>query len=417
MNLYFLRSYAPMNDGRKWKAQNVINQFTAFYNKSNHGKFQIKVPTQREMVAEYDICTCEVQKAYKKLREDGILTSRGTSGTYFTAKPLEERLIVYPFDFADTGQRSYHTLASKMPAAAFERQMLMLEMDVCPISTVEGRQLATMQRKLMRDHPLSSDASMQVIKAAIVRKLLLEELRVKMGHLLPVSQGKGLEVVADALLTTGDLVVMETPRDHHALQTFLRLHCEVQFTGHKKGCGMDMRALRKICAARDVRVVFIRADSSWLDEWVTSDQDRDSLIALAHEFNFQIVEYEVESEFAQFTLPDRLAVRVHHARVIFISVLSKLNRLWENINYVVAEAPFIEVLKTHIAVLPEHHTYEFEHAAALLLESGQMEIYLRKEHKGFKKQLVQIKKKSFDALSLYAYVRRPVCGRYINIFF
>src|SRR5690606_22695149 len=110
-------------------------------------------------------------------------------------------------------------------------------------------------------------------------------------------------------------------------------------------------ALQELCRSRKVRAVFIRPDSSWPFGMITSERNRDRLIELSKAYNFRIIAYEFESEYAMTNLPRRLSVKQHAGRVIFVSVVSRASRLWEQAGFVVAETGLVRVLKENDALL------------------------------------------------------------------
>lgn len=419
MNFLLSEAFPPREDGQKWNCDSITERLTVYQQKLS-GNGLIQVPTYRDLASYLGISSRTVNPAYKELRRRSILFTNGTRGTYFVPKPADPGCTPNPFPDSGTAFPGYMPLSFTLPKEAFDQQMVILEMDQSPLPAQMGQKLCTIQQAALRKQhyrALSSQECMHAIKKSLLRRLEVQGIRTGYPNLQPVSQGRGLEAVADVLLQPDDLVVMETMSDYHPLHIFRRIGCRVACTGHQKGKGMDMRALRTICESQEVRAVFIRPDSSCIHGIITDDESRNTLIALSIEFNFRIIAYEVESEFVLDYLPERLSVKAHEGRVIFISVLSKVNRLWENINYVVAERRFIEVLRTYVAVLPGHHPYEIEHAAALLLANGELDRHIKNESKSLRRHMKQMYRRIYAALKPYASVEKPDCGRFINIHF
>ncbi|WP_069658061.1 aminotransferase-like domain-containing protein [Arcticibacter eurypsychrophilus] len=419
MDFVLSEAFPQRADGQKWNCSTITESLTVYQQKLS-GNNLVQVPTYRDLASYLGISSRTVNPAYKELRNRSILFANGTRGTYFVPGHVEKESRINPFLDSGTAFQGYIPLNLTLPLGAFDQQMVVLEMDLSPLPLQMVHRLCMIQQGILRKQQfrsLSCEESMHALKKNLLQRLKDQGLPTGYANLLPVSQGRGLDAVADVLLQPGDLVVMESMSDHYPLNVFHRIGCEIACTGHQKGKGMDMQALRKICEAQDVRVVFIRPDSSCVHGIITDDESRNTLIALACEFNFRIIAYEVESEFVLDYLPERLSLKAHKGRVIFISVLSKVNQIWENINYVVAERCFIDVLKTYVALLPGHQTYEIEHAAAWLLSTGELDRHIKKQATSLKRHMKQMYIRLNTALKTYAYVEKPDCGRFITIHF
>lgn len=374
---------------------------------------EIQLPPVRTLADLLQVSHGTVNLAYNILRREDIAMIYGSRGTFL--KPYSEKTL--------QNANNFNVLNEEVPVYRRMSDLLPLKQEVAVLemsSRKNHNRVLTKMQMALRSTILKNGVwrcSEEWLAEAIQKKLKGEGLFVASENIFIPSRGTALMTVASAILKADDLVVMDTGQDLFPHGVFCKLGCEVAFTGHKASQGMNMDVLEDICNTRDVRLVFIRADSSWPLGFVTSNDSRDQLIRLSKKYGFQIIAFEFESDYPNVKLPRRLSERQHDGKVIFISVISRASREFERTSYVVAEPRLIKILKYYdaLSTLPRSHT--FEQITAVMYENGSLGQVGRKLSYGHKKKLKEIAYILRYALKKQAKVIKPACGRFVVIQF
>lgn len=375
--------------------------------------YEMRIPSERDLALTLNICHVTVHNAYKHLSAQGVIRAKGSRGTFLL--PLHNKLAsrINPFSLAGEDPPAYTRLAGHLP---LNLDVAVLEMSSeSNLVKISDRMYKALHSKARRK--LKGDCSDESLATQIQKKLSQEGLYTGPENIFMPSRGTALRAVAAALLKPDDLVVMETGQDAGPYTIFRSLGCEVALSGSAPGDGMDMNALEAICRQRKVRAVFIRADSSWPFGIVTGNESRERLIALSKSYDFRIIAYEYESEYAIVNLPPRLSVQAHEGRVIFVSVLSRASRMWECAGYVVAEPRLIRVLKENDALLDGPRCRSLDQIAAVMHSNGSLRIENERLSQGHEVRLKMIASRLRARLKDKARVVKPECGRFIILQF
>lgn len=371
---------------------------------------EVRLPTSRQLAKIYQTCHITVYHAYRRLKEKGIIIVRG-SRTYLVPLIKEEISTINQFSGAHEEPSGYRRLATFLPARL---DVAILEMRAEPnLGTISDKMHKAVYSRARGK--LAGVCSEKVLSEQIVQKLHALGLYTEMENIFIPGRGTALKAVAAAILERDDLVVMESEQDACPYTIFRSLGCEVAVTGSEEEHGMDMEALQEICRSRKVRAVFIRPDSSWPLGMITSERNRDRLIELSKAYNFRIIAYEFESEYAMTNLPRRLSVKQHAGRVVFVSVVSRASRLWEQAGFVVAEAGLVRVLKENDALLDGPRCRSMDQIAIIMHKNGSLCTEANKLVRGHSSRIGTISNLLEARLAKRARVIEPSCGRFIVI--
>lgn len=372
---------------------------------------ELRLPPSRYLAKICQTCHVTIHHAYKRLKDKGVIIVKGSRGTYLLPVSKEEISRVNQFASVHEDPSGYRRLATFLPPSL---HVAVLEMRAeANLETISDKMHKAVYSKAREK--LAGVCSQKVLSGQIVQKLHALGLYTEMENIFIPGRGTALKAVAGAILGREDLVVMETEQDAGPYTIFRSLGCEVVATGSEEGHGMDMGMLEEICRSRKVRAVFIRPDSSWPLGVITSDRNRDQLIALSKAYDFRIIAYEFESEYATIHLPHRLSVKPHAGRVIFVSVVSRASRLWEQAGFVVAEAGLIRVLKENDALLDGPRCRSFDQIAVIMHENGSFCTEANKLVRGHSRRVETISNLLKAKLAKRASVIAPACGRFIVI--
>lgn len=374
---------------------------------------ELRLPTSRDLAKLYNTCHVTIHRAYRSLMEKGIIIVKGPRGIYLPAVPGVVMPKVNQFATVQEGAPGYRRIGNYLPP----------NLDIAILEIYSEANLGKISDNMhsavysRARGKLAGVCSEKSLSEQILKKLHTAGLYAELENIFIPGRGTALKAVAEAMLIRDDVVVMETLQDSGPYAIFRSLGCTVTVTGSEDGRGMNMTALQEICRSGKVRLVFIRPDSSWPFGMVTSDKNRDRLIALSKDYNFKIIAYEYESEYATVNLPPRLSVKPHEGRVIYVSVISRASRLWEHVGYVVGEPGLIEVLKDNDALLDGPRCRSFDQIAVIMHENGSLCTEANKLIRGHRTRLEAISNQLNGKLSDRATVIKPACGRFIVIQF
>lgn len=374
---------------------------------------EICLPTSRTLAALFKICHGTVHIAYERLKQQGVIIAKGRKGTYLL--PVDEQYTqkINPFNHVHEEPSAYFRLSRALPP---NQHVAILEMpSEANLGTLTDRMHKAMYSKARRK--LAGKSSDVLLAEQILAKLQKSGLYAELSNIFIPGRGNALRAVAAATLKSGDLVVMESDQDTYPQAIFRSLGCDIAFTEQEEGGGMNMNALESICRSREVRLVFIRPDSSWPLGTATGDKKRDQLIALSKTYNFRIIAYEYESEYATVNLPPRLSTKQHEGRVIFVSVISRVSRICEQSEYVVAGADLIQVLQENDTLIEGPRCRSFDQILVVMHQNGSLCTEANKLIRGHEKRLRTIERYLANKFRQRATVVKPECGRFIVIQF
>ncbi len=331
-----------------------------------------KLPATRALAAEASINHLTAVRVYRRLAELGYVAAVVGRGTFVRRSVpvaaaadaddddwqlgmLAPRTLSYADEMlADTLHAPYRedviALASGFPSP-----------DLCP-----ARELAQIAAELARQNPRAVTDYLAVEGLPELRERLAEMGRAA-GYaqspdeiLVTTGARQALDLVARAVLSPGDVAVVESP-------TFAGTLASLQATGARvlalavDAEGPDIAALERILARHDVKLVAVQASCQNPTGADLSPRRRDRLLELARTRGFLILDDGVYAtiRYEGPALPCLRAAAPSH--VIYVDSLSKTIGGGLRVGWIAAGGPVLDRLvqlkldaDIHTAALPQH---------------------------------------------------------------
>lgn len=190
----------------------------------------------------------------------------------------------------------------------------------------------------------------------------------------------GIFLTSMALLAPGDAVIVEELTYEPAVAAFEALGAQVIPVGLDEG-GMDVGEVETICRKHRVKAVFVTPHHQFPTTVSMRPNRRLSLVELARNFGFAIIEDDYDHEFHFQSQPLLPIAAYAPGQVVYIGSLSKLLLPALRIGYVVAPARVIDALAHMVSLNDGMGNTLTENAAALLIENGELRRHARKARK------------------------------------
>jgi GntR family transcriptional regulator/MocR family aminotransferase len=183
--------------------------------------------------------------------------------------------------------------------------------------------------------------------------------------------GAALGLAADALLSPGDEVVVESP-GFPAGWDILRKRGVSLSAVPVDEQGLDTGALAQICSKRSIRAVFTTPQRQYPTTVTMAPTRRMELLDLANRYGFLILEYDHDTEFQFEGVPPLPLASENQGSVVFVGALSKIFAPGMRLGLIHGPADLIHriALAREIADLPGDPVLEW--AIVDLLESGEL---------------------------------------------
>ena len=188
----------------------------------------------------------------------------------------------------------------------------------------------------------------------------------------------GMNLVCNALISPGDVVVTEVPGWQRAEHNFLHAGAKVIGVPVDEH-GMVVDELRKICSKQKVRMVYVTPHHQYPTTVSLRIDRRLELLRLANEYGFIIFEddYDFDFHFKHRPLLP-LASADENGMVIYCGSFSKSFSPAFRMGYLVAAENVIEHLAKVRILLDRQGDHVLDNAMAELLNDGTVQRYLRK---------------------------------------
>lgn len=347
-----------------------------------------KIPSLREMAQLLSVTISTVHKSYKQLQDEKYLKVLPADGTYINdILPCESEIyhpiwpIKAPYTFREqdpfyggtgtTGSLPYISAGSDIPDIS--------------ILSIEKFVNYYRSRKNQYNKNVSVHAEYPEMISAEIHKILIKrDILVLPEQCLPVPYGFALYLVASMLIVCGENVVMTSASDLQAQRIFLMVGAQLVYTGIDDE-GMLISELEKLCTERQVKAVFLRPAADVPFNVVLSEPRRQALIKLSIKHHFVIIAYDENREFWFQKELAPLINRRHEGHVIYVSPVSKISGQFKSHELIVATTDFIEMLtrimRAHKIILDPVYFL----AMCLLINSGEIEVELRKVMRYYRK--------------------------------
>lgn len=272
-------------------------------------KPESKLPAIRELARMLHVNAVTVVNAYNKLEIDGVVFSKTGSGTYVSANAAEMAMREYmaPSD-------NVVDFASFTPSP----QLFPVEHFKALINEVLDRDGGyAFEYQDGRGYP--------PLRAVLAQYVAENGINGDQDDIQVISGAQqGIDILAKALLSFGDAVVMEAPSYTGAIAAFRSRNAHI-IEMPLKNDGMDIDMLEKCLKAYKPRLIYVMTDFHNPTGISYSLQKRQQILDLAESYDTIIVEddYLSELNFAGQKLPPLKAIDKDE-RVIYIKSFSKI---------------------------------------------------------------------------------------------
>jgi DNA-binding transcriptional MocR family regulator len=276
-----------------------------------------RLPSERDLAAELGLSRTTVTSAYERLREEGYLVSRQGSGSW-TTLPTHRSAEMAPLTPGLAGD-AFLCLAVAAPEA--------------PPGILEAASVAAATRlptELLDGHRMGGHgyhpAGLPELRARIADRFTARGAPTTAEHILITTGAQGaIHLLAEHLLSPGDVVVVEQPTYPNALEAFRRTGARLvplPVTAE----GWDLDQLADTLESVRPRFVYLQPDFHNPTGALMDDAGRERLVAAARRAGTLLLidETHVELPLTPRVMPTPVAALERDGRVVTIGSLSKV---------------------------------------------------------------------------------------------
>jgi GntR family transcriptional regulator/MocR family aminotransferase len=349
-----------------------------------------KLPGSRDLATILQINRITVSKAYEELQMQGWLESAVGRGTFVSSHVPDHQpetwKVVTPASSKMTGF-TFHP--SNYPGGVVETTLTALHLDdgypdpgLAPLKEFYRayRNQLTRSGLYHKFGSYGNPAGPYYYRQALSEYLNeTRGLKTSAGNILSVRGTlMGINLVCNALISPGDVVVSEIPGWKRAEHNFLHAgakHIGIAVDEH----GLIVDELRKICRKQKVRMVYVTPHHQYPTTVSLRIDRRLELLRLANEYGFIIFEddYDFDFHFRHRPLLP-LASADENGMVIYCGSFSKSFSPAFRMGYLVAAENVIEHLANVRILLDRQGDHVSDNAMGDLLNDGTIQRYLRK---------------------------------------
>ncbi|WP_103706405.1 aminotransferase-like domain-containing protein [Paraburkholderia eburnea] len=337
-----------------------------------------RLPSIRQLAADYRISRFPVIEAYDRLVSLGWLDSRQGSGFYVSEYARAGMAGMGTCDVSNAADESGHLLAHLNRPG----ETLQLDSGSVPQAWRDVDAIGQAIRHVSRTDP----SSLVDYGSPLGEPLLREHLRNRLAPLgiaaeasqILVTEGasEGLDLLIRYMLKPGDTVFVEDP-GYYNLYGLLKLHGLRLVGVRRTASGPDIEHLHALLAQHRPRAFFVNTVFHNPTGTTISPPVAFRLLQLAREHGFTIVEDDIYADF-QTDPTDRLAALDQFEHVVYVSGLSKTLSSSLRVGYVVASPAIVRDLAAIKALTTISGSRFTQAVAATLLERGAYRKYLER---------------------------------------
>ncbi len=325
------------------------------------------IPGTRALAEQLGIHRNTVLAAFRELVAEGWIETKVGDGTFVSlTPPLAKPLLRAP------QQSSSPQPPSVAPLPRFQAQTGLPDGRLIPAGAF-ARAYRWALRMVNRDGAPPDPYGPLRLRLALVDMLAYSRGLRSEPESLMVTPGGGaaLGLVADALLSPGDEVVVESP-GYPVGWDVLRKRGVNLSAVPVDDQGLDTKALEQICGERNVRAVFATPQRQYPTTVPMAQTRRMELLNLARRHGFLILEYDHDTEFQFEGVPPLPLASENQGSVVFIGALSKIFAPGMRLGLIHGPAALIHRIASarESADLPGDPVLEW--AIVDLLESGEL---------------------------------------------
>jgi GntR family transcriptional regulator/MocR family aminotransferase len=195
----------------------------------------------------------------------------------------------------------------------------------------------------------------------------------------------GIFLATHVLIRPGDTVIVEALTYEPAVAAFRALGANIVSVGLDED-GIDVEAVEHACRRNAVRAVFLTPHHQFPTTVSLRPERRLRLLELAHQFGFAIIEDDYDHEFHFESQPLLPMAGYGPGHVIYVGSMSKLLLPALRIGYVAAPPPVIGAIAHMVSLTDGMGNTLTEHAAAELIENGELRRHARKVRQVYAKR-------------------------------
>jgi DNA-binding transcriptional MocR family regulator len=290
-----------------------------------------RLPTHRELAAREGLALVTATRVYAELAAMGLVSGEAGRGTYVRETSLAPRHALDQRAFAD----GVVDLNFNYPSSPGQADLLRNALRALA-SSGDLEALLRYQYHAGRPHE----------RASVALHLEQRGLLVPADQVLIVSGAQhGLAVAALAMLQPGDVVAVDA-LTYPGFKVLAEAH-RLELVALPAGTdGPDLDALAQLCASRRVRAVYAIPTLHNPLGWVTSQQSRQRLVAIAREHGLLIIE---DAAYAYLVEPPPTPLAVLAPELtLYVSGLSKSVATGLRFGFIVAPKQFVGALERAI---------------------------------------------------------------------
>lgn len=266
-----------------------------------------RLPSTRELAGSLGVNRSTIVAAYRQLWSDGLVEGRRGGGTVvaqFEEVESAPKTQVQPLAWEKQYSRTVSLLDPELfsdSSAAHEKDIIRLcpgnpPDDLFPVQTL--RNLAeSISLEEMSSLRWGTAQGMIDLRRAISERLVLEGIDAAPSQIIIVTCGQqGIYLIARALLRPGDVVATEMPTYLGAQYVFQTCEARIAAVPVDQD-GMRLDILEGVLKRQHPRLIFVCPTFQNPTTATMSLEQRKALVALAHQYQVPILEYDPYSPF------------------------------------------------------------------------------------------------------------------------
>lgn len=333
------------------------------------------LPGSRVLAEDIGVNRKTVVLAYEALIAEGWLETTGKRGTFVSAE-LPRFKNEPPKTGNNFGFNDFHTIQPMQGAVT--ANLIAFNDGLPDVRLAPMEELARAYKRIFKQKArwrmlgYGNEKGEERLRAALSAMLSHKRgMNVRKDDIC-ITRGSqmALYLTAHTLISSGDMVAIESPGYLHAWQIFSKAGAKL-VPVRVDDKGLVIEELEQLCKSKRIKAVYVTPHHQFPTAVSMKVERRLRLIELSNRYGFAIIEDDYDHEFhfeAKSLLP--LASNEHAANVIYISSLSKLVAPAVRIGYVTGPSAFIASLANLRAIIDRQGDTIMEQAIAELMEEG-----------------------------------------------
>lgn len=364
------------------------------------------LPSSRELAVQLDVSRKTIVRALEELVSKGVLESKDRVGIFVPRSGAQQKR-------AAQGAEPVATRSRVQPAAE-----LVINDGFPDTSLFPFREFSRTYRQIFNhmaqwkmlgyNDPMGYLRFRQVIAEVLGREA---GLTVEDDELCAVRGSQmALFLVANAVLSPGEHVAIETPGYPNAYKAFERAGATV----HRipvDADGIDTESLETLCNEVDLTMVYVTPRHQYPTTVTLSKARRQKLhdLSLAHGFIVVEDDFGMAYNFSASYIPS-LSARLPKTHYIYIGTLSKIFAPGMRLGFVASSREIIRQIAEFRTLIDIQGDTITERAIFELADSGQLRRHIRRSQKVYKERLADVSREIRRVLGDRVSYRQPHGG-------